>query len=462
MPYRRAFGLTALIVALAMPSQAATVEVHVGGTEFAFNPATVTLNVGDTVRWTNDGGFHNVRANDGSFRCSQGCDDTGGDGDASGASWSFSRTFNQAGTIGYHCEEHGTPTTGMRGTVIVQGAGGGGQPGTLRLSLASYSVNEAAGSAAINVQRVNGDDGAVSVHYSAAAGTAAAGQDFTAVSGTLSWADNDDDNKSFNVPIANDTAAEANETILLTLSSPAGGAALDNTAKTATLTIQDNDSSPGGTPAAPSNLLAVAQGASEIELTWKDNSSNETGFRIERRTIGGAYQEVATAGVNATGAPISGLDPSTFYLFRVRASGGGSINSAFSNEAGTATLGLISPCVADSENLCLNSGRFRVALDWRFPGGTTGAGQAVPLAFAADSGLFYFISPSNLEMLVKVLNACVPPLGNKYWVFYSATTNVEFAVVVTDTQTGKTRGYYNPLNRPAPPVQDVSAFATCP
>lgn len=343
MPYRRALVLAVLIFAVAaVPARAATVEVHVGGAGFTFNPATVTVNVGDTVRWTNDGGFHNVRANDGSFRCALGCDDTGGDGGASGAIWSFSRTFNQAGTVGYHCEEHGTSTTGMRGTVIVQGAGG------------------------------------------------------------------------------------------------------------------------GGTPAAPSNLQAVAQSPSEIELTWKDNSGNETGFRIERRTIGGTYQEVATTGANDTNAVIPGLDPATFYLFRVRAAGGGATNSAFSNEAGTATLGLIAPCVAGAEALCLNNGRFHIDLDWRVPGGTAGAGQAVPLPFAPDSGLFYFFSSSNLEMLIKVLNACVPPLGNKYWVFFSATTNVEFAVVVTDTQTGKTRGYYNPLSRPAPPVQDVSAFATCP
>ena len=85
----------------------------------------------------------------------------------------------------------------------------------------------------------------------------------------------------------------------------------------------------------------------------------------------------------------------------------------------------------------------------------------VPLPSAPDSGLFYFFAPSNIEMLIKVLNACVPPF-NRYWVFFAATTNVEFGVVVTDTQNGKTRAYYNPLNRTAPPVQDVDAFATCP
>jgi plastocyanin len=450
MPHRRALQLAVLLLAVAAPpARAAIVEVHVGGADTVFDPDTVTINVGDTVRWRNEGGNHDVTADDDSFSTP-----------TSDAAWTFSHTFNAAGTNGYYCSVHGLPRVGMFGTVIVKG-GGGSQPGTLRFSFAAYPVNESDGAAGITVQRVNGDDGAVSVQYSATAGTATAGQDFTAVTGTLSWANHDDASKSFNVPIANDGLAEINESILLALANPTGGAALDSARKTATLTILDNDAA-GGTPAPPSNLKATAQSTAEIDLTWTDNSSNEAGFRIEQRTIGGAYQEVATAAAGATGAVILPLSPSTFYLFRVRAAGGGAVNSAFSNEAGTATLGNIAPCAAGAETLCLNNSRFRVEVDWRIPDGSTGAGQAVPLPAAPDSGLFYFFSPTNIEMLIKVLNACVPPLGNKYWVFFSATTNVEFAVVVTDTHSGQTRSYYNPLNRSAPPVQDVSAFATCP
>jgi len=452
MPYPRALKLAlpvfAAVLLAAPPSRAANHDVTIGpGT--TFHPDTLTIDVGDTVTWINStGGTHSVHADDESY--SNG---------AGGSTFTFSHTFNEAGTFGYHCSYHGLPGSGMFGTINV-GSGGGGQPGTLRFSLASYTVNEGSGSATINVQRVSGDDGAVSVQYSAAAGTAAAGPDFTAVSGTLSWADNDDNPKSFSVPIANDGTPETDETILLSLSNPTGGAVLDDTAKTATLTILDNDTAPGGTPAAPTNLQAAAQSTSEIKLTWNDNSSNEIGFRIEQRTIGGAFHEVLTTGANATQAVVPGLDPSAFYLFRVRAAGGGTTNSAFSNEAGTATLGNIVPCVAGAETLCLNSGRYKAELDWR-TSNDTGPGQAVPLASAPDSGLFYFFSPTNIEMLIKVLNACVPQF-NRYWVFYSATTNVEFAVVVTDTHTGKTRSYFNPLNRAAPPVQDTDAFATCP
>ena len=84
----------------------------------------------------------------------------------------------------------------------------------------------------------------------------------------------------------------------------------------------------------------------------------------------------------------------------------------------------------------------------------------MPIASAPDSGLFYFFSENNLEMLLKVLNGC--GVNNRYWVFFAATTNVEFAVVVTDTLNGRTAAYFNPLDTPAPPVQDTGAFPTCP
>jgi hypothetical protein len=108
----------------------------------------------------------------------------------------------------------------------------------------------------------------------------------------------------------------------------------------------------------------------------------------------------------------------------------------------------------------MNNGRFSARGTFRTAAGQTGPFMAVPVATAPDSGLFWFFAPSNLEMLIKVLNGC--GLNSRYWVFFSAGTNVEFTVTVTDTQTGATKTYSNALNTAAPPVQDTSAFATCP
>lgn len=442
---RQRFGpiLPALVaLLLAMPAaQAATVQVSASG--FSFDPPVVNINVGDTVVWTGlEGGYHNVAAEDGSFRSPAGAD-------------TYSRTFNSAGSFDYVCEPH--IVYGMTGTVNVSGGGGGNQRGSLKLTGTTFNVVEG-DSLNLQVLRVNGDDGAVSVSWSVTAGTAQAA-DFTAASGTLSWADGDDDPRTITVVTREDAAAEANETVVVTLSNPTGGAGLDNAARVATVTIQDDDSG-GAPPTAPTNLQVHAHSTTEVMLTWTD-ASGETGYRIERKTLGGAFQEVATAPANATSAFVGGLTPATFYVFRIRAQNGAGL-SGTSNEAGAATNATPAPCVESATTLCLSNGRFQVDLDWRAGTGPFASATAIPLEFAPESGLFYFLSPGNIEMLVKVLNACDPVLGSKYWVFYAATTNVEFILTVIDTQTGAVQVYHNPPNTPAEPVQDTDAFATCP
>lgn len=450
MLQRRALSpVLVLLGLLLLPSVsgAADVTVQIVGT--SFTPSTVTINVGDTVTWVNNTGvLHTVTANNGSFNSGPPEED-----------FTFAHTFNAAGTFAYHCQTH--QAFGMTGTVIVEDSGGGGDdPGTIRFNQANYSVNEGAGTATITVSRTGGDDGAVSVAWSASAGTAASPSDFTAASGTLTWADGNDSNRTFTVQINNDSANEANETVSLQLSNPTGGATLDAQLRNATLTILDNDSAPGGAPAAPTNLAAVTHSTTEIMLTWTDASSNETGFRVERRTFNGTFEEVDTVPANTTGLHVSGLDPDTFYLFRVRAENGSAVSS-FSNLAFASTNAAVAPCVASDTVLCVNNNRFEVEVLWQTPSVGSGSGHAVPLPSAPDSGLFYFFSAANIEMLIKVLNACAGTRP-RYWVFYAATTNVELAVTVTDTQTGQTKAYYNPQGTPAPPVQDTNAFATCP
>jgi plastocyanin len=441
-----------LAVFLAVPARGANFDVTVGGVDTVFTPATLNLHPGDLVTWRNAGGIHNVRADDNSFTS----------GATSGDPWTFVRTFNTAGTFGYYCDNHGAPGLGMFGTIHVAAVTPppDPHPGAFRFSQANTNVSEAVGQATITVQRVNGSDGAVSVAFSAAAGTATAGQDFTPASGTLTWANGDSGNKTFKVTVVNDAVQEGSETVLLALASPTGGATLDDIQKTATLTILDNDGPPPSTPpAAPTGLTATALTPSGIDLGWTDNANNETGFTVESKSPGGTYQEIGAVGANVTAFAATGLDAAKLYLFRVRATGGGSTFSAYSNEAGEATDAVPAPCVAGPTTQCIGN-RFKVEIGWR-TATDAGQGQAVPLPSAPSSGLFYFFAADNIEMLIKVLNACVPPF-NHYWVFFAATTNVEFTTTVTDTQSGKVKVYFNPLNTSALPVQDVNAFATCP
>ena len=72
-------------------------------------------------------------------------------------------------------------------------------------------------------------------------------------------------------------------------------------------------------PAAPSGLAAVALSPTSVELTWTDNSTDETSFRIEARQGAGTFGLIGTTGANVTSFVVIGLLPDTTYTFRVQA-----------------------------------------------------------------------------------------------------------------------------------------------
>lgn len=84
-------------------------------------------------------------------------------------------------------------------------------------------------------------------------------------------------------------------------------------------------------PAAPSGLTVTPYLFSRLDLYWKDNSSNETGFVIERKTKGGTYAEIATVGDNTTTYSDTSAQIGTTYYYRVKATG--NFDSGYSNEA---------------------------------------------------------------------------------------------------------------------------------
>jgi hypothetical protein len=124
-------------------------------------------------------------------------------------------------------------------------------------------------------------------------------------------------------------------------------------------------------------------------------------------------------------------------------------------------------CTPSDTVLCIDNNpgdkRFMITVSYSTSqsGGLSGNGHAIPLASLGVSkgGLFWFFAQSNPEMLVKVLNACAA--NNRFWVFFSAGTNVGFRVNVLDTSTGIEKIYINQDLNPAPPLQDTNAFA-CP
>ncbi|MEO8276202.1 MAG: Calx-beta domain-containing protein [Thermoanaerobaculia bacterium] len=464
----------ALVALLSLPgvSLATTHNVTVGP-GLTFSPATVNITAGDEVIWTRAGGTHSVTADNGSF------------GNVPSSSWTtFSHTFGAAGTFEYFCEVHSSANgSAMNGTVIVAPGGGGGSPGTLQFSAATTSVGEAAGTKSITVTRTGGDNGAVSVGYETANGSATFGSDYTQTNGTLNWAANDDTNRTIVVPILNDTAEESNETFTVHLQSPTGGATLGSPS-TITVTINDNDAPSGGagTIRWTTASTSVSEAAASVTLTAERTGGSTGAVSVAYATVAGS----ATPGLDyqTTGdifswgngdsanktvqVPIVGdtIEESneTFTATLSAPSGGATLGSPATSTV-TITDDDVScePCVADATTLCLAAGsgdpnRFRVRVTWTDFAGATGPGKSVP--FTADSGFFYFFNPNNLELLVKMVRGCGTSL-NAYWFFYAAASNVGLEYDVLDTHACVSKHYSNPVGNFASDG-DINALATCP
>ena len=69
-------------------------------------------------------------------------------------------------------------------------------------------------------------------------------------------------------------------------------------------------------PIAPSNVAATAASATQVNLSWRDNSNNEAGFQIERWN-GSAWTQIGAVGANITTYADSGLSPSTTYYYDI-------------------------------------------------------------------------------------------------------------------------------------------------
>jgi hypothetical protein len=99
----------------------------------------------------------------------------------------------------------------------------------------------------------------------------------------------------------------------------------------------------------------------------------------------------------------------------------------------------------------LNGGRFQVQTAWTTADGLSGSGH--PVSLTPDAGTFWFFSPNNVEILVKVLNGC--SVGGSYWVFSAGLTNVQVVLTVADTQTGQVNTYINQQGEAFAPIQDT-------
>jgi hypothetical protein len=167
-----------------------------------------------------------------------------------------------------------------------------GSAGNIGFSAGSFSVAEG-GTVTLTVTRTNGSTGAVSVNYSTLGGTAVAGRDFTSVSGTLTFANNDSGSKTFTVATVANNSFEPNKTFSVQLSGATGGASILLT--TASVTINEKDSAqPGRLGFEPSSYSITEKGGA-VRVTVTRSSGSNIPVSISYATSPGAN---ATPGVN--------------------------------------------------------------------------------------------------------------------------------------------------------------------
>ena len=146
-------------------------------------------------------------------------------------------------------------------------------------------------------------------------------------------------------------------------------------------------------PIKPSNLTATVISETQINLTWKDNSNNEDGFKIERAPGGTSnFSHIASLAANTTSYQNSGLSSATSYSYRILAYNSAG-NSGYSNPASATTQSAVIIPAAPSNLVATAVSSSQINLSWndnsnneggfkleRAPGGTSNFTQIASLA----------------------------------------------------------------------------------
>ena len=85
-------------------------------------------------------------------------------------------------------------------------------------------------------------------------------------------------------------------------------------------------------PIAPTILNGNVLSNTKISLSWTDNSTNEDGFKIERKTTSSSYVQIGSTSKDITSFTDSTLSPNTQYIYRVYSYNSGGSSATYSNE----------------------------------------------------------------------------------------------------------------------------------
>jgi murein DD-endopeptidase MepM/ murein hydrolase activator NlpD len=318
--------------------------------------------------------------------------------------------------------------------VSVSGTGTIDSAGTVQFSSSTYSVNENGGSRTITLTRTGGTNAFI-VNYGTSNGTATAGADYTGLDEVLSFATNET-SKTFTVPIINDTSAEGNETLNLTLSNPSGGVTLGSP-NTAVLTIVDDDTactyslstlehtvSPGSVSVnifmdapsgcawtavsdSPSWLTTSSSGSGDGTVSYQTAENPSTSPRVGHITVGGQVHTVTQIGIGGAGtvrfssASYTANEAGGNVTITVTRTGGtGTGTVQYSTSDGTATAG--TDYVATSGTLLFVGDQTSKSFDVTILDDTTVEGnESFSLSLMNNSSSLTLGSPSTATLTIS-------------------------------------------------------------
>ena len=161
-------------------------------------------------------------------------------------------------------------------------------PGLLQFAQAALSIDESAGTLTVNVLRVSGADGGVSVQYASSDGQAIAGSDYEPANGTLFWASGDTLPKSFTININSDTDIDPNETFSVTLQGGLPSSEIIGSPQVLVVSINDSTIpviEPAGIVAFTQANYSVVESDALIALTVERTDGTNGAVSVNYQTV---------------------------------------------------------------------------------------------------------------------------------------------------------------------------------